>query len=58
LSSTITPVRQLGVAEDIVVDADRETVRLLNHRGLLKFDRTKAPRWVFRVSPRATEFTA
>jgi hypothetical protein len=50
-------VRQLGSAEDLTIAADRDVLRALNHRGLLRFDREKAPRWIFRVSPSAVEFT-
>jgi hypothetical protein len=51
-------VRQLGTALEVAIGAEREILRRLNHRGLLDFDRSKAPRWVFRPRPHATEFTA
>jgi hypothetical protein len=50
-------VHQLGAVENVRIAAGRTTLRRLNHRRLLKFDRTKAPRWVFRLSPIAIEFT-
>jgi hypothetical protein len=50
-------VRQRGTEAQAEFAIDREILRRLRHRGLLAFNRTKAPRWVFRVEPSATEFT-
>jgi len=50
-------VRQLGTETQAEFAIDREILRRLRHRGLLAFNRRKAPRWVFRVEPSATEFT-
>jgi hypothetical protein len=50
-------VHQLGAREPAVIPAGRMTIRSLNHRRLLRFDRSKAPRWIFRTAPEASEFT-
>jgi hypothetical protein len=51
-------VIQHGDPEEKRYRIDRETIRALNHRGLVEFDRSVAPRWVFQLAVSACEFTA
>ncbi|MDQ6804444.1 MAG: hypothetical protein M3065_05660 [Actinomycetota bacterium] len=51
-------VISLATERQVRISASRQELRALNHHParLLRFDRSKAPRWIFALSPHACEF--